>query len=157
MAAAEQLKCLVLPVQGPPVLVPNSAVAEIITQQDIAPPEDAPDWFLGTGRWRGTEIPLISLDRLTGEREDAPAPAGRFVVLFGLEEGGAPGFYGIRIESLPRTETLDNERLRPSDESPHPSEFIQARAVIGGDRECLIPDFDALGRTLGRYRAGRAD
>jgi len=157
MAAGEQIKCLVLPVQGPPVLVPNSAVAEIITQQDIAPTEDTPDWFLGMGHWRGTEIPLISLDRLTGEREDVPDPAGRFVVLFGIEEGGAPGFYGIRIESLPRTETLDKERLRPSDESPHPSELIQARAVIGGDRECLIPDFDSLGRTLARYGARRND
>lgn len=157
MAASEQLKCLVLPVQGPPVLVPNSAVAEIITQQDIALAEDTPDWFLGMGRWRGIDIPLISLDRLTGERGDAPDPAGRFVVLFGLGEADAPGFYGVRIESLPRTETLDNERLRPSDESPHPSEFIQARAVIGGDRECLIPDFDALGRALGRYATRQAD
>lgn len=157
MAPGEQIKCLVLPVKGPLVLVPNSAVAEIITQQDIVPTEDAPDWFLGTGHWRGTEIPLISLDRLTGEREDTPDPAGRFVVLFGIEEGGAPGFYGIRIESLPRTEALDRERLRPSDESPHPSEFIQARAVVGGDRECLIPDFDALGRTLGGYATRTAD
>lgn len=156
MAGDEQLKCLVLPVQGPPVLVPNSAVAEIITQQDIEPVADAPDWFLGTGRWRGTDIPLISLDRLTGEREDVPDPAGRFVVLFGLEEGGAPGFYGIRIEKLPRTETLDRERLRPSDGSPHSSELIQARAVIGGERDCLIPDFDALGRTLGHYAVRRA-
>lgn len=151
MAADEQIKCLVLPVQGYPVLVPNSAVAEIITQQDIAPADDTPDWFLGIGRWRGVDIPLISLDRLIGERDDAPDPAGRFVVLFGIEEAGGPGFYGIRIESLPRTETLDRERLRPSDEPPHPSEHIEARAVIGGDRACLIPDFDALGRTLGRY------
>lgn len=153
--ASREIKCLVLPVQGRPVLVPNSAVAEIVTQQDIAPREDEPDWFLGMGHWRGTDIPLIALDRLIGERGDAPEPAGRFVVLFGLEQDNAPGFYGIRIESLPRSETLDQDRLRPAEGEAHPSEYIGARARLGDDRECLIPDFDALGRTLARYGRGK--
>lgn len=156
MAEDRQIKCLLLPVTGPAVIVPNSAVAEIITQQDIAPAADAPDWFLGTGRWRGTDIPLISLDRLVGERDDVPEPAGRFVVLFGLQDEGAPGFYGVRIEQLPRTETVDEQRLRPAEGEAHPSEFVSTRAVVAGERECLIPDFDALGRTLGRYSPGRS-
>jgi chemosensory pili system protein ChpC len=157
MADDRQIKCLLLPVTGRSVIVPNSAVAEIITQQDITPAGDAPDWYLGTGRWRGSDIPLIAFDRLVGEREDVPEPAGRFVVLFGLEREGAPGFYGIRIDQLPRTETVDAERLRPADGDAHPSEYVHTRAVVAGDRECLIPDLDALGRTLGRYGARAAD
>ena len=147
----QQIKCLVLSMHGRPVLVPNSAVAEIVTQQDIAPGQDEPDWFLGTGHWRGTEIPLIAFDRLVGERDDVPDPAGRFVILFGLEGDNAPGFYGFRIDALPRSETLDSDKLRPVEGEPHPSEFVGARARLGDDRECLIPDFDALGRTLARY------
>lgn len=154
MAEDHRVKCLLLPVTGPAVIVPNSAVAEIITQQDVAPAADAPDWFLGTGRWRGTDIPLIAFDRLVGERDDAPEPAGRFVVLFGLDGGGAPGFYGIRIDRLPRTETVDRQRLRPADGEAHRSEFVGLRAVIEGERECLVPDLDALGRTLARYNSG---
>lgn len=156
MAEDRQIKCLLLPVTGPAVIVPNSAVAEIITQQEITPAADAPDWFLGTGRWRGTDIPLIAFDRLVGERSDVPEPAGRFVVLFGLEGDGAPGFYGIRIDQLPRTDTVDRERLRPADGQAHASEYVQLRGVIGGERECLVPDLDALGRTLARYNRGSA-
>ena len=147
---SRQLKCLVLPVKGTPVIVPNSAVAEIITQQDIAPSGNTPDWFLGTGAWRGTEIPLIAFDRLCGERQDVPEASGRFVVLFGLEGEGAPPFYGIRIDALPRSETVDGERLQPARGPAHASEYVAARAIVG-DRECLVPDFDALGRTLARY------
>lgn len=153
--AAPQLKCLVLPVQGTPVIVPNSAVAEIITQQDIAPSEDTPDWFLGTGAWRGTEIPLIAFDRLCGERQDVPEASGRFVVLFGIEGEGAPPFYGIRIDALPRSESVDGERLQPAPGPPHPSDYVAARAALG-ERQCLVPDFDALGRTLVRYRRASA-
>ena len=158
MAAEDgrQLKCLLLPVKGTPVIVPNSAVAEIITQQDIAPSDDTPDWFLGTGSWRGAEIPLIAFDRLCGERQDVPPAPGRFIILFGLEGEGAPPFYGIRIEALPRSETVDAERLRTAAGPAHASECVAARATVGGDRECLVPDFDALAETLARYARSRA-
>lgn len=151
---ARELKCLVLPVTGTPLIVPNSAVAEIITQQDIAPSEDTPDWFLGTGAWRGTEIPLIAFDRLCGERHDVPEASGRFVVLFGVESEGAPPFYGIRIDALPRSETVDGERLQAAQGPEHGSSHVAARATVG-ERVCLVPAFEVLGRTLGRYgRAG---
>ncbi len=156
MAEDRQVKCLLLPVTGPAIIVPNSAVAEIITQQDILPIADAPAWLLGTGRWRGTDIPLIAFDRLVGERGDVPEPAGRFVVLFGLDGDAAPGFYGIRIDQLPRTETVDRERLRTADGEAHGSDFVGMRAVVGGDRECIVPDLDAVGRALARYHHGSA-
>lgn len=150
--ADERVKCLVLSVSGPSILVPNAAVAELITQNTVTPVEGAPDWFLGRGSWRGLDIPLIAFDRLCGEREDAPPSSGRFVVLFGLEREGAPAFYGIRIERLPRSETVDRANLEKADEPQHPSEVVAVRAHVS-DNDCLIPDFDALGRTLAPYAA----
>ena len=148
--AEERVKCLLLPVSGPAVLVPNAAVAELITQNTITVAENTPDWYLGTGNWRGIEVPLIAFDRLCGERDAPPDPSGRFVVLFGMEHDGAPAFYGIRIERLPRSETVDREGLLPADEPLHASEYVGMRARIG-ERECVIPDFDALGRALAPY------
>ncbi|MDX1610428.1 MAG: chemotaxis protein CheW [Halofilum sp. (in: g-proteobacteria)] len=148
--AEERVKCLVLTVTGPAVVVPNAAVAELITQNTVSSVEGAPDWFLGRGSWRGLDIPLIAFDRLCGEREQPPPAAGRFVVLFGLEHEGAPAFYGIRIDRLPRSETVDRTGLIAADEPGHPSEYVALRARLG-DRECLIPDFDALGRALAPY------
>ena len=146
----DRVKCLVLSVTGPAVLVPNAAVAELITQNSVSPVEGAPDWFLGRGSWRGLDIPLIAFDRLCGEREDPPPSSGRFVVLFGLEREGAPAFYGIRIDRLPRSETVDRASLARAEEPEHPSEVVAMRAQVS-DRECLIPDFDALGRVLAPY------
>lgn len=148
--ADERVKCLVLSVSGPAVMVPNAAVAELITQNSVTPVEGAPDWLLGRGSWRGLDIPLIAFDRLAGERADAPASAGRFIVLFGLEREGAPAFYGLRIDRLPRSETVARDRLVPADEPDHSSEVVALRARLD-DRDCLIPDFDALGRTLAPY------
>lgn len=146
----ERVKCLLLSMTGPAVIVPNTAVAELITQNTVTPVEGAPDWLLGRGSWRGLDIPLIAFDRLCGEREEPAPGSGRFVVLFGLEREGAPAFYGIRIERLPRSETVDRAGLVAAGEPEHASEYVAMRARLG-DRDCLIPDFDALGEALAPY------
>lgn len=146
----ERVKCLLLSMTGPAVIVPNAAVAELITQNTVTSVEGAPDWLIGRGSWRGLDIPLIAFDRMCGEREEPPPGSGRFVVLFGLEQEGAPAFYGIRIDRLPRSETIDREGLIAAGEPEHASEFVAMRARLG-DRDCLIPDFDALGRALAPY------
>ncbi len=148
-SGTREIKCLVLPVAKRPLIVPNVAVAEIVTQQDVSPQQGAPDWLLGTGTWRGTEIPLIAFDRLCGERDEPPERTGRFVVMYGLEGEGAPPFYGVRIDALPRSETVDTQRLRPAEGAAHASAMVAARAVVG-ERECLVPAFDRLGHELTR-------
>lgn len=148
----KRVKCLLLPVAGPPLVIPNAAVAELITQNTVTTVADAPDWLLGRGSWRGLDIPLIAFDRLSGEREEVPPSSGRFVVLFGLEQEGAPAFYGVRIERLPRSETVDTDNLVAADDAEHDSQFVAMRARLG-DNDCLIPDFDALGRALAPYAA----
>jgi chemosensory pili system protein ChpC len=150
--AEDRVKCLLLPVAGPALMVPNAAVAELITQNTVTAVEGAPDWLLGRGSWRGLDIPLIAFDRLAGERDEVPPSSGRFVVLFGLEKEGAPAFYGLRIERLPRSETVDRDSLKAADNPGHDSEFVAMRTMLG-DNECLIPDFDALGRALAPYAA----
>jgi chemotaxis signal transduction protein len=140
-----ELKCLVLPIRGTGIVVPNTAVAEVITQQVVTRREDTPDWFLGTGAWRGREIPLIAFDRMCGLRDDAPPAAGRYVVLFALDNTAVPAYYGVRIEALPRSETVNDERFEARERESVDPEFIAARGRIG-DRDCVIPDLDAVVR-----------
>lgn len=142
MVESRQLKSLLLPLGGMTVIVPSTAVAEVVTLEGVARQGQAPDWFLGVTRWRGVDVPLIAYDRLCRAREDSPPAGGRFVILYGLREH--PRFYGLRIESLPNNETVDESTLRPADGGgPAAEKFIQMRALID-TRECAIPDFDAL-------------
>lgn len=145
--ARREIKCLLLPLAGAPLILPNTAIAEIIAHQDISANDDTPDWFLGTTGWRGGEIPLIDFERLCGDRDDAAREnSGHFAVLHGIGATHSLGFYGLRIESLPRTETANPERLRP-DPDAEASDFIAARARVDS-RECAVPDLDALERMV---------
>ena len=140
---ARELKCLLLPMQGAGMLVPNALVAEIVTQQSVTAVPETADWLLGRGSWRGTDVPLISFDRLCRLVDKPPEPGGRYVILYSLEPDHQPAYYGVRINSLPRSETVDAERLVSRPRAEDDSDVIALRGDLG-DRACLIPDLDAL-------------
>ena len=142
MDTQRRVKCLILPVGATALIVPNIAAAEIVSLEEIAARADTADWFLGFGSWRGSELPLIAFDRLCGERQDVPPAEGRFVILFGLGGRDLP-FYGMRIEALPRSETVDEENLQSADGGGQAGYFI-SRRVIADTRECAVPNLDAI-------------
>ena len=39
------------------LLLPNTAIAEIVRYAALQPVDNAPEWLLGTMRWRGLRIP----------------------------------------------------------------------------------------------------
>ena len=56
------IKSIILTLKNELVVVPNAAVAEIISVQDVRQVEGSPRWFLGKARWRGVELPVVSYD-----------------------------------------------------------------------------------------------
>jgi len=140
-------KCLLLPMGERGLLLPNPLVAEIITQQAVVEYAGTPPWFLGTGGWRGTDIPLVSFECLCDEDREPPEPAGRYVVVFSLEPAREPAYYGLRIDALPRSEAVDGERLASQPREPSDPAVVALRGRLG-DRDCLIPDVDRLVETI---------
>lgn len=152
---ARELKCLLLPMPGAGLLVPNALVAEIVTQQSVSAVPGTADWLLGRGSWRGTDVPLISFDRLCGFVDHAPDPGGRYVILYSLEPEQQPAYYGVRINSLPRSETVDAERLESRSREDDDADVIALRGDLG-DRVCVIPDLDALTAAVRNELAAQA-
>ena len=52
------IKSIILTLKNELVVVPNAAVAEIISVQDVREVGDSPQWLLGKARWRGVEVPV---------------------------------------------------------------------------------------------------
>jgi len=56
----QSIKCVILTLRKENVIVPNALVAEIISVKDIEQSDNNPDWFLGSMKWRGADVPLLS-------------------------------------------------------------------------------------------------
>ena len=65
----ESLACLLIPIQGGRMVLPNVTVAELIPFQSPEPAPNAQEWLLGTLEWRGTMIPVISFEEFSGAKK----------------------------------------------------------------------------------------
>ena len=136
----EQLRCQLVPTAAAPLLLPNTAVAEVV---GYVRPEDAgegPPWLLGTVAWRGLRLPLVSLEALWG-REDAP-PTRRVVVMNGVKGEEALPFYALAAAGIPHLLTVRREALEADPEGETPP-LVKARVKVAG-QEAVLPDLDAL-------------
>lgn len=148
-----RLKCLLLPLQSGTLLLPNSVVAEIVPAQRHHRGEGPlPDWYIGHIEWRGTTVPLISLETLCDSiAREFPAKTS-FVVLRRLNDsGGGEDYYAVYIDGIPHFQFIDEVALQALN-TPPPSPYIAHEVSIDG-ASASIPDLDAVERTLATLSA----
>ncbi|HAG94915.1 MAG: chemotaxis protein CheW [Pseudomonadales bacterium] len=140
----EQIASLLIPMMGRPLLIPNVAVAEIVSWDQPQKQEDTPDWLLGTVDWRGVELPVISLERMnSSEIEDADV-GQRLAVINGVGECKLP-FYAISVQGLPRLVRVFPEELSSEEVSEDPA--YDTLVMVSGER-AVIPDLSSVERQL---------
>ena len=67
------IRGVLIQIAGGRLLLPNATVSEVLSFAPPEPLEGAPDWILGSIRWRGWQLPLVAWARLSGS---APEEAG---------------------------------------------------------------------------------
>lgn len=128
------------------LLLPNAAVAEVLSYSDPEPIVDAPAWLLGRVRWRGWQVPLVDFSRLGGDHAAADATAsGHLRVLVVKAPGGHEGlpFFAFLADGFPRLMSLSQATLETLSEEVDPASCIFAHVAIN-DENALVPDLDAV-------------
>jgi chemosensory pili system protein ChpC len=124
------------------LLLPNTAVAEIVRYAEPQPVDSAPDWLLGTIVWRGLRVPVLSYERAAGEVASAPDNTARIAILNGVHSGAALQFYAIVIRSNPRLLKVVRDDLRKDGGGDR--DKFQLQQVVVRDVPATIPDLAAL-------------
>lgn len=62
----DQIKCVLLTINNEKLVLPNTAVAEIVPIRNIINVANKPVWMLGYLDWRGNSVPLVSFEALGG-------------------------------------------------------------------------------------------
>lgn len=146
MPAYVTLKAQLIPVTGITLLLPNTAVAEVIPYETPAAPADLPAWVLGTVNWRGKVIPVISFEAAIGRERPPAARHGRLVIFNTTLHSSTLPFFAAVTQGIPQLRSLKEEELVPAT-IEHPNEFILARALYRGE-SVIIPDLNRLEQRL---------
>ena len=139
----EDIRGVLIQVTGARLLMPNAAIAEVLSYADPDPIEGAPDWLLGNVRWRGWQLPLVAFARLTGIADEQPGLGNKMIVLKAFGGQGKLPFFAVLTQGFPRLVTVSQSSLaalEPEGELP--------AGVLGHvqlkDDPALLPDVGRL-------------
>ena len=139
MSATQDIRGVLIQVQGERLLLPNAVVAEVLSFSAPDPVAGAPDWLLGSIRWRGWQMPLVAFSRMAGIAEEQGGLGSKVVVLKAL--GGDPKapYFAVLAHGFPRLVTVPREQLLPQDAGEPLPDGVLARVMLREDA-ALVPD-----------------
>jgi len=148
-AVVESVRTLWVPLEDVNLLVPNVAVAEVISYQPLDLIHDGPDWLLGCLRWREQELPVVSAERLCGFSLPQGERGSRISVLNSIVPGADLSFYAIVTAGIPRLFSADEDALGSSVLGNRELPDTVADCVQIGNEQALIPDLENIQTMVG--------
>ncbi len=146
--AARQVASQVLSLHGERVILPNTAVAEIIPY--IKPEAltetigtNAPDWLLGMIAWRGISVPLISIETIFGGSYEQQSKRSSIAIINAVGDAAGVPYFAIVTQGIPRLLQVSAATLSAIDETGDDNKAIACHVVFDGD-VAIIPDMDEI-------------
>ncbi|MBL4607551.1 MAG: chemotaxis protein CheW [Pseudomonadales bacterium] len=141
----DQIACLMIPMDSATLLLPNEAVAEVVS--DLRPEKlpDLPEWCLGEVEWRGLHIPVISYEKLSTGADVIPTNDSRLVVINTTKDNPRLPFYALLSQHAPRLVRAFKDELTMEDKE---GEGINKHHVIVNVESAIIPDLEMMEEKL---------
>ncbi|MGD8559400.1 MAG: chemotaxis protein CheW [Gammaproteobacteria bacterium] len=129
------------------LVLPNTAIAEVVSYSQLELPEGKPDWFLGYASWRGYQVPVVSFEVMINQRGSKPTRRSRIIILNSISADPDRAFYGLLATGIPRLMSLDETSIQNAPEIGDTDPLI-LRQVIADKNAAIIPDQYELEATL---------
>ena len=137
------VRCLLAAVGNSQMLLPHACVAEIVNVDEREQLTGAPTWYAGRFVWRGENVPLVSLQHLSGDVAAEAPRRIRVLVINPLTKRAELPFYGILVNELPRPVLVDRGDVRMVEQGITKGRGVLTHVTLGG-QAAMIPDLDSL-------------
>ena len=145
--AVEEIRTIMAPLTDGHVLLPNSAVAEVLSYTAPEPFKKSPPWLLGEIAWHGWQVPVISYETML--KEDATytaAPKGRILIIKTLGESTQVNYIGLVIQGLPKLKKVNRNNLIEKQTKGLADTLFSEVSI--DSQQALIPELGHLTRTV---------
>jgi len=136
------VRCMLLPLTALNLLVPNSAVAEIIGYSQPRGLADCSDWLAGVVQWRGVYVPVVAIEQMCGIASAGTGPRARIAIIYNPEKDAELPYLGIHMQDIPRAYLADPDTTE-SGSSDGLSDYLLTR-VDDEQLQRVIPDLDKI-------------
>lgn len=150
MADQKVIKSLMLPMKTSSIIVPNTAIAEIVSVEHVLPVNDAPIWMLGYLNWRRRSVPLLSFDAVQHGEPDFLTSRSKIAVLYSLSQDSTFPYMAILMQRAPKVISIteENIKLAGSDHNSGNIKLVLQNVVVNDEITGDILDLKALEATF---------
>ncbi len=108
---SDSIRCMLLPLSSIKILIPNSAVAEIIGYFTPTALTDSSRWFPGVVMWRGVHVPVISIEEMCSIDAPIVGARSRIAIIYNPEKDAELPYLGIHIQDIPRAYLAEPDKM----------------------------------------------
>lgn len=130
------IKSIILTLKNELVVVPNAAVVEIISVQDVREVEGTPAWMLGKARWRGVELPVVSYEAAGGDEAQAVNINTQVAVMYSAsnktDEDRTFPYIGLAMHGVPHVSTFSRGQIRTDERAVVKHPMVAQKVRING-------------------------
>lgn len=145
--AIKEIRTIMAPLTQGHVVLPNSAVAEVLAYMAPDPLKNSPPWLLGEIAWHGWQVPVISYEQLIDENAGHISTArARILIIKTLGESTQVNYIGLVIQGLPKLKKITPDSLIEK-QTEGLSDTIFSEVSIEG-QQALIPELANLTHTV---------
>ena len=136
------VRCMLLPLTSLNLLIPNSAVAEIIGYSTPRALDNTSDWFAGVVLWRGVYVPVVAVEQMCNVSTAQVGPRARIAIIYNPEKDPELPYLGIHMQDIPRAYLAEADSMLSGGDDGL-SEYLVTR-VDDEQLRRVIPDLDKI-------------
>jgi chemosensory pili system protein ChpC len=143
----KELRTILAPLNEGYVLLPNSAVGEILNFTSPEPFKQGPAWLLGEIAWHGWQVPVVNYERLINDNGITTITSkSRILIVKTLGESTQVNYIGLLIQGLPRLKKVSAATLEETQTEELP-ETVFSKVSID-KLQAFIPELGDLTRVI---------
>ena len=134
----EQIRCVLLKINEDILLLPNSALVEVVPVRNIINVANKPRWMLGYLDWRGNSVPLVAFETMNGVRMPSLANQEvRAAVLYSVGEDKAIPFVSFLVQGVPQVVNITPADV-VVDTAPVSHPAIDRKVLVKGEQASVV-------------------
>lgn len=146
-ATGPAVRCQLLPLLGEQLLLPSTAIAEVIRFSELEPIEGVAPWLLGRVVWRERAIAVVSFEAACDEMFPEVGRQTKIVVLNALGNNARLDFFGVVVQGMPKLVQASEANLGLIEHETGLHPLLHCHVMVDGE-PAAIPDMDVLEEKL---------
>lgn len=140
---SEELNCALISLadNAGRLLLPKSAVLEVVGMAALDFQPTGPNWLLGYVEWNEHQIPALSFEALCGQSMPARSRRSRLIVINSVGVHMENGLYAVLSQGHPHLAMLGEYALEHETDKHESVELCKVRI---GNTHAVIPDLEAI-------------